>query len=196
DAVVLPGSKNTVDDLLALREAGFDDAIRGFDGPVVGLCGGYQILGERLVAADVEGTGSVETVEGVGALPVETRFSREKRVERVRRSVEGVGPIAGATGTATGYEIHMGRSEPVREVCRPLGPESAATDRVLGTYLHGLFENDSVRNAFVDAVFDATDRSRPNGDGSPTDGDDRSPYDRAADLVADNVDLSAVGLDV
>ena len=200
DAVVLPGSKNTVDDLLALRDAGFDDALRGFSGPVVGLCGGYQILGERLTNAEVEGTGPASTVEGVGVLPVETRFATDKRVERVTRSVDGVGPLAGAAGTATGYEIHMGRSSPTEAVARPLGPESAATDRALGTYLHGLFENEGVRAAFVDRVFESAGKPRPavgagGGDGGAAgEADDRSPYDRAADLVADNVDLSALGL--
>lgn len=195
DAVVLPGSKNTVDDLLALREAGFDETLREFDGPVVGLCGGYQLLGERLTGADVEGTGSASTVAGIGALPVETRFTTDKHVERVTRTVEGVGPIEGASGTATGYEIHAGRSSPTERVARPLGPESASTDRVLGTYLHGLFENESVRDAFVETAFEASGKSRPapQGKGAETSRENRSPYDRAADLVADNVDLGALG---
>ncbi|EMA61118.1 cobyric acid synthase [Halorubrum lipolyticum] len=197
DAVVLPGSKNTVDDLLALREAGLDEAIRRFEGPIVGICGGYQILGERITGAEIEGTGSQSTVEGVGVLPVETHFSPDKRVERVTRRVEGVGPLAGATGTAAGYEIHMGRSSPTGETARPLGPESAATDRALGTYLHGLFENEAVRDAFAATVFAAADASRPAGRPRSVEGadDGRSPYDRAADLVADHVDLAVVGLD-
>ena len=195
DAVVLPGSKNTVDDLLALREAGLDEALRRFEGPLVGICGGYQLLGERLTGADVEGTGSASSVEGVGVLPVETRFSPAKRVERVTRTVDGTGPLAGATGTATGYEIHMGRSSPTTETARPLGPESAATDRALGTYLHGLFENEPVRDAFVATVFAAADTPRPAcGSAEDADSADRSPYDRAADLVADHVDLAAAGL--
>jgi len=195
DAVVLPGSKNTVDDLLALREAGFDERLRAFDGPVVGVCGGYQILGERLTGADVEGTGATETVPGVGLLPVETRFSREKRVERVTRPVEGVGPVAGAEGSVTGYEIRAGRSRVATDADRgacavePLGTESVATERVLGTYLHGLFESETVRDAFVEAVFERTGRSRP-----PGGADGRSPYERAADLVAEHVDLAAAGL--
>jgi len=196
DAVVIPGSKNTVDDLLALRDAGFDDAIREFDGPIVGLCGGYQILGEQITGADVEGTGSRSTVEGVGVLPVETRFSPEKRVERVTRTIDGAGPLTGASGTATGYEIHMGRSSPTEETDRPLGPESAATDRALGTYLHGLFENEGVREAFLVAVFEAAGESRSAvAESNSARSDDGSPYDRAADLVAEHVDLAAAGLD-
>jgi adenosylcobyric acid synthase len=114
---------------------------------------------------------------------VETAFSREKRVERVERPVEGAGPIAGATGTAAGYEIHMGDTEPPPGLSRPLGGASAATDRVLGTYLHGLFENRNVREAFLDAVFRSAGRERPVTEvGGTATG---SPYDRAASLVAD-----------
>ncbi|MFW6000414.1 MAG: cobyric acid synthase [Halorubrum sp.] len=197
DAVVLPGSKNTVDDLLALREAGLDERLRAFDGPVVGVCGGYQILGERLVDAAVEGVDDRETVPGVGLLPVETAFSTEKRVERVACAVDGVGPIAGAEGDATGYEIHAGRTRLLdgeggggrSPATEPLGAESVATDRVLGTYLHGLFETASVREAFVERVFASAGRTRPDAATG-----DRSPYERAADLVADNVDLAAAGL--
>ncbi|TKX63067.1 cobyric acid synthase [Halorubrum sp. ASP1] len=200
DAVVLPGSKNTVDDLLALRDAGFGAALRAFDGPVVGVCGGYQILGERLVGAAVEGVGDREAVPGVGLLPVETEFSTEKRVERVTCAVEGVGPIAGAAGRATGYEIHAGRTRRLGDAAdegaetavatEPLGAGSVATERVLGTYLHGLFETAAVRDAFVERVFAHAGLARPNGAAT-----DRSPYDRAADLVAEHVDLGAAGLD-
>ncbi|OYR66691.1 cobyric acid synthase CobQ [Halorubrum ezzemoulense] len=200
DAVVLPGSKNTVDDLLALREAGFDGALRAFDAPVVGVCGGYQLLGERLLDAAVEGVGDREAVPGVGLLPVETRFSTEKRVERVTRAVDGVGPIAGAEGRATGYEIRAGRTRVLDDgerdaaatllATEPLGAEGVATDRVLGTYLHGLFETAAVRDAFVETVFASAGRTRPDATTA-----DRSPYECAADLVADHVDLAAAGLD-
>ncbi|WP_433631847.1 cobyric acid synthase [Halomicrococcus sp. NG-SE-24] len=185
DAVVLPGTKNTVDDLLALRDAGFDERLREFTGPVVGICGGYQMLGERITNAAVESTADHEVVDGFGLLPVETRFSTDKRVERVTRTLDGAGPLADADGTVSGYEIHMGQSTLTCPVERPVGGESAATDRILGTYLHGLFENENARTAFLDAVFRTTDRTRPGVDASR-----RSPYDRAADLLADSVPVS------
>ena len=189
DALVLPGTKNTVDDLLTLREAGFGDRLADFDGPVVGLCGGYQLLGERLLGADVEGTGEVETLDGFGRLPVETRFSPEKRVAETTVTVDGAGPIAGATGTATGYEIHMGETHAVGDVARPLGPDSAVVGDALGTYLHGLFENEVVRDAFLDVVFERAGVERPTDDGS---GDD--PYEAAARLVEAHVALDGIGL--
>lgn len=194
DAVVIPGTKNTVDDLLALREAGFDATLSSFDGPVVGLCGGYQMLGERITNAAIEGTGDSEVVEGFGLVPVETAFERDKQVEPVTRELVGVGPLTGASGTVTGYEIHMGRTTVRDDVERPFPgdrndtPSGAATDRILGTYLHGIFENDCVREAFVENVFATVDRERPVIDRSTQD-----PYDRAATLLSTNVDLDPLG---
>ena len=228
DAVVLPGSKNTVDDLIALREAGFEDHLQAFDGPIVGICGGFQMLGEHIHNAGVESTSASGSVPGLGLLPIETEFSTVKDVTRTTCSVRGVGPIDGADGTATGYEIHMGQSslldsagghgerdEPAdagsepREagetapvdvaertdaatvradtVRRPLDRQSVARGRVLGTYLHGLFENESVREAFVDAVFEDAGKRRPTGTGATDD-----PFEAAADLLESHVALSDV----
>ena len=188
DAVVLPGTKNTVDDLLALREAGMDERIRAFDGPIVGICGGYQMLGERITNAAVESASGTDEIDGLGLLPVRTRFEQEKRVEAVDAAFEGSGPLAGVSTTVTGYEIHMGRTEAVGDASR-IGAHGVSTERVLGTYLHGLFENDDVRTAFVETVFDAAEKSRP---GRVT--QDDSPYDRAARLVSKHVDTETLGL--
>ncbi len=185
DAVVVPGTKNTVDDLIALREAGFHEELRAFDGPVVGLCGGYQLLGEEVTNAALEGTGDEERVDGVGLLPVRTRFEPEKTVAAVTRDLSGVGPLAGADGEVSGYEIHAGETELLEHVDRPFADDGAATGRALGTYLHGLFENAVARDAFVDAVFEFAGRERPRSDAATGD-----PYERAAALVADHVDLS------
>ena len=198
DAVVLPGTKNTVDDLLALREAGFGEELAAFDGPVVGLCGGYQMLGERITNAGVESarrdlgaaadgggsTGDRGAVDGFGLLPVETAFSREKRVTRTARHLDGAGPLADADGPVSGYEIHMGETTPTGPVERPFDGRGAASGDVLGTYLHGLFENDAAREAFLAAVFDGERPGRA---------DRRSPYDAAADPIAANVDVSGLG---
>ncbi len=188
DAVVLPGTKNTVDDLLELQQASFGDRLACFEGPIVGLCGGYQMLGERITNAAIEGTGEDAVIEGFGLLPVETCFSREKRVERVERDLRGVGPLADARGRVAGYEIHMGETRLTAPVERPFDEEGAATDRVLGTYLHGLFENRIARDAFLDRAFANTGVERPEP------GQQGSPYDRAARLVADHVALDPIGL--
>ncbi|AKU09620.1 cobyric acid synthase [Haloferax gibbonsii] len=208
DGVVLPGSKNTVDDLLALRDAGFGDELAAFDGPVVGICGGYQLLGETIENADIEGAAADETVEGFGLLPIVTRFSRDKRVEPVSVEFDGAGPLAGATGAIDGYEIHMGDSRIVGDAT-PVSGDGAALGRVAGTYIHDLFANDSPRNAFVDAVYESAGRDRPATRAAGATGGKRAetagtpeadadagasgdPYDRAAALVADNLDVAAL----
>jgi adenosylcobyric acid synthase len=187
DGVVLPGTKNTVDDLLALREAGFGDELETFDGPVVGLCGGYQMLGERIYGAHLEGTGDRETVAGFGVLPVETTFEREKHVERVTRGVTGIGPLADGEGPVSGYEIHMGHTDRLESLPAPVGPESAASDTVIGTYLHGLFENRLAREAFLDSVYETAGRQRPDASREA-----RDPYRAAADLLSEHATLDAL----
>ena len=188
DAVVLTGTKNTVDDAIAAEGSGLYDALRSFEGPIVGLCGGYQLLGERLSNASIEGTGDLETVAGAGLLPVETRFSTEKTVEPVERRFSGCGPLSGVGGVVSGYEIHMGDSVPLADVERPFDGGGAADGDVLGTYLHGLFENRLVREAFVDRVYASAGRVRPEAGG-----DRESPYDRAGELVS-GIDLEPFGL--
>ena len=185
DAVVLPGTKNTVDDLLALREAGFGERLDAFDGPIVGICGGYQLLGRELRGADREGTGERDRLAGFGLLPVVTHFDEEKTIRQVTRTVEGRGPIEGANGTASGYEIHAGETRVDGEMPAPIGPDSVATERVLGTYLHGLFHAERVREAFVEAMFESADQDRPESDLEST-----LPFDRAAELV-ERIDLGS-----
>ncbi len=192
DAVVLPGTKNTVDDLLALRETGMADRIRTFDGPVVGLCGGYQMLGERITNAALESVGDDDEVTGLGMLPVETRFEADKHVEPVTREISGVGPLAGATGTVSGYEIHMGRTRMTGDAVRPFPGGGAATDRVLGTYLHGLFENDAVRQAFVSNVAAVAGREKSPSKDTILEDARSSPYDRAANLLREHVDVDSL----
>jgi len=189
DALVLPGTKNTVDDLLALRDAGMAAQIRSFDGPIVGLCGGYQLLGERVTNAAVESTENRDTVDALGRLPVETAFAHEKTVESVERELRGVGPLAGASGPVSGYEIHMGQTRVLGEIDRPFDGSGAATDRVLGTYLHGLFENEAPRRAFCETVFATAGLAVP-----PAAEREADPADAAAALLREHVDLAPLGL--
>jgi adenosylcobyric acid synthase len=201
DAVVLPGTKNTVDDLLALHAADYGTRLRAFSGPVVGLCGGYQLLGERLTNAAVEGTGDDDVVDGLGLLPVETRFSPDKRVVATTLRLDAdTGPLAGVHDTVSGYEIHQGRTRATGSVETPFAPTDgdptaglgATRGQVVGTYLHGLFENRTVRDAFLDSLFEATGSTRQG-----TETATETTYDRAAALVEGmdiDVMLDVVGL--
>ncbi|MCP8893696.1 cobyric acid synthase [Shinella daejeonensis] len=145
--VVLPGSKSTIADLADLRAAGWDADLalhmrRG--GRVIGICGGYQMLGTRI--GDPLGIeGRPQTVEGLGLLAVETEMAPEKVVRNSRaRSVPYDVPLEG-------YEIHLGRStgpDALRPAVMIDGrPDGAVSPdgRVMGTYLHGLFSSNDFR---------------------------------------------------
>lgn len=152
DCIIIPGSKNTVDDLLDLRTSGTADAIirareRGI--VVIGICGGYQMLGHEVVDEGFEsGTG---TYAGLGLLRVMTRFSRYEKVTcQVSRTARPSGPILARIGTVQGYEIHMGETERFDEGEAFFGEGAVSPDGlVIGTYLHGLFQNESAVNALV-----------------------------------------------
>ncbi|HTV90374.1 MAG TPA: cobyric acid synthase CobQ, partial [Stellaceae bacterium] len=154
DLIVLPGSKATIADLAALRGAGFDIDIaahRRRGGLVLGLCGGFQMLGRTV--ADPDGIeGPPGTVDGLGLLDVTTTLSAEKRLEPVRGTTANGAPFAG-------YEMHMGMTDGPDRV-RPFAyladgsPEGAisADGRVIGAYIHGLFADDRQRGAWLERL--------------------------------------------
>ncbi|WP_163273036.1 cobyric acid synthase [Chelativorans alearense] len=151
--VVIPGSKSTIADLAAFRQNGWDSdlaAHRRRGGRIVGLCGGYQMLGRRV--SDPHGLeGGAGAVEGLGHLDVETVMEPEKSVRNVHaRSLHHDVPL-------TGYEIHLGRTEgadclrPVAEIDGRADGATSPDGKVYGTYLHGLFGSDAFRARFLEA---------------------------------------------
>ena len=144
DFIILPGTKSTMNDLLWMRQNGLEALIQKLAGagtPVLGVCGGYQMLGAALRDPDgVEQTAG-GSLRGMGLLPVETDFVSEK--SRSRRTAEVLsGPLARAR--LDGYEIHMGRTEVQGEpfcVLEGGQPEGCVQGNVWGTYLHGLFDS-------------------------------------------------------
>lgn len=154
DAVVIPGSKSTVADLAWLRSVGLADAIADFaaaGGTVVGVCGGYQMLGRRILDPDRIEAAGVET-PGLGLLPLVTAFARDKRLaRRAARWVEGDLPLEG-------YEIHHGRTYPEAEGLKAvmLGDDGESLGygegRIWGSYLHGLFDADAFRRHFLNGL--------------------------------------------
>ncbi len=154
DLIILPGSKATIPDLVALRAAGFDIDIMAHvrrSGMVLGLCGGYQMLGRAI--ADPNGIeGHPGTVAGLGLLDVDTVLNGEKRLTTARGTT--------SDGIAfEGYEMHMGVTEGGGRA-RPFArldsgvPEGAISPsgRVIGTYIHGLFAGDRQRAAWLDRL--------------------------------------------
>jgi adenosylcobyric acid synthase len=151
DLVILLGAKATIADLAALQNAGFHIDIAAHvrrGGGVLGLCGGYQMLG-RTIRDPLGLEGSVGAADGLGLLDVETILTSDKRLERVQGVTSDGIPVSG-------YEMHMGLTEgPDR--ARPFArlsdgsPEGAVSPdgRVVGTYIHGLFANDRQRSAWL-----------------------------------------------
>ncbi|WP_020185713.1 cobyric acid synthase [Methylopila sp. 73B] len=154
DLVLLPGSKATIADLAALRAWGWDADIRAHvrrGGRVLGLCGGYQMLGRTIADPDgVEGAPGI--VAGLGLLAVDTVLGAEKRLALV------TGRHVASGEEVEAYEIHMGRTDgpdtaraPFEVAGRPEGAVSA-DGRVAGAYLHGVFARDGFRRAYLQAL--------------------------------------------
>ena len=144
DLIVLPGTKNTMEDLLWMRQNGLEAAVlkaAAAQTPILGVCGGYQMLGRTL--QDPEGTeGNIpgRTLRGLGLLPIDTMFTAAKTRTRVQ-AVVADGPWAGAH--VDGYEIHMGDTQVQGQpFCRLENgmAEGCRQELVWGTYLHGLFD--------------------------------------------------------
>jgi adenosylcobyric acid synthase len=166
DVVIVPGSKQTLDDLAWIKREGFAEAVRQHaarGGPVIGVCGGMQMLGREVVdAAEMEGGGRAR---GLGLLGLRTVLGAQKVTVRARavlceRRLFGR-PVT--TGAVHGYEIHLGTTsyDPGTQPLFRLRREGATTEvpdgaksadgRVIGTYLHGLFDSDPFRQAMVRA---------------------------------------------
>ncbi|CAO3374385.1 cobyric acid synthase [Azospirillum argentinense] len=152
DLVILPGSKATIADLAVLRAQGWDvdlTAHRRRGGRVLGICGGYQMLGRRI--ADPDGIeGAPGEAEGLGLLEVDTVLKGPKVLE------EATGTDSATGAAVAGYEMHMGRTEGSDRVRPMLTLADGRTDgavsadgRVMGCYLHGLFGADGFRAAFL-----------------------------------------------
>jgi len=151
DLVILPGAKATLADLAALRAAGWDVDLAAHvrrGGAVLGICGGFQMLGRRI--ADPGGVeGQPGEAKGLGLLDLETILGGDKRLVAVDgREIRSGEPVRG-------YEMHIGRSEgpalatPMLDLDgRPDGATSA-DGRIMGCYVHGLFAADGFRHAFL-----------------------------------------------
>ena len=188
--VILPGTKNTVADLRWLYETGIDQAIiraarRGV--PVVGICGGYQMLGESVHDDEgVAGDGGV--APGLKLLPIRTTFSKSKEVVQVRASWRGERWQA--------YEIHMGvtrQLHPCAPLCsvensRAVRQEGCQSGNVWGTYLHGLFESPAIRSELARRAGFSNYRSAT----IPWREHLRRAYDGMADVLEERLNLERI----
>ncbi len=206
-ALVLPGTKSTVADLAWLRRSGLAEALLAgavAGTPVIGICGGYQMLG-RCIHDPEHVESAAGTVEGLGLLDVETTFAAEKRTVRVHGEV--LGAVGGAAATAIvnplgppgtplhGYEIHMGRTilgSGATPALRLRSADGAAHDDgalsadgvAVGSYVHGLFDDPTLRAAFLNRLRADLGLPARESTASPVDDD----LDRLADHVEAHLD--------
>lgn len=176
DLLVLPGSRDTLADLRWLRERGLDRVILALASrtPVLGLCGGYQMLGEQLGDA-----------KGLGLLPAVTVYTDEKRVGPAEAETTGRWLLPAGLRVA-GYEIHLGRT---RASAPLVGEDGSARGLVAGTYFHGLFDRAPVRTALIAAL-----RARRGLNPAPPSAavDRLAAFDAAADLIDAHLDLTGL----
>lgn len=157
DVIILPGSKQTLDDLMWIRAQGFADYLASYSGLLIGICGGFQMLGESIEDPFGVESGSIpRTIPGLGHLPVRTILRREKTVRRATGTT-----LAWDAISFSGYEIHMGETvysngfTPFAEILREGDRQRIAdgavspSGRVWGTYIHGLFDDDAFRHTFL-----------------------------------------------
>jgi adenosylcobyric acid synthase len=212
DMVIVPGSKNTVKDLMLLRKIGLDQSInrafaKGIE--VMGMCGGYQILGTRI--SDPHNAESSHTeVEGLGLLNIETVFEKEKTTCQVEAELimENISHQLSAVSyqRLKGYEIHMGRSTGdiglfriARFSSNPalstqhssLILDGSVNNNCWGTYLHGIFDNNTFRRDLLNRI-----RERKGLKGLPVTidyaGMKEKAIDNLAEMVRANIDMEFV----
>jgi adenosylcobyric acid synthase len=166
DVLILPGSKSTISDLQFLKNQGLFDRIQEFAGMIVGICGGYQMLGRKVFDPDAVES-SVTEAEGLGILDVETVLLPEKETHQAEGRLLPAALLIAPNGgeTVSGYEIHMGHTtlgptaKPFAQLLHRSGSEVAVLDgavsadgRVFGSYLHGIFDNHGFRAAWLNQI--------------------------------------------
>lgn len=198
DVLIIPGSKNTIEDRVYLKENGLDQEIinlRKAGKTIVGICGGYQLLGEYLHDADLieSARGSMA---GLGLLATETFFEPQKTTTQVTGMVNDF--------LVEGYEIHMGRTEN-RETQHfatlltengqaKIKNDGAVSDdkKVIGTYLHGIFDNSQWRRSFLNQVRREKGLAPIEKVAIPYKEYKNIQYDRLADLLRKNLDMEKI----
>lgn len=181
DVIFLPGTKSTIADLLWLRQSGLEAAIQKAAAKgtlVIGICGGYQMLGRTVADPKGAEAAGVTQIDGMGLLDMETVFQEEKIQTQVKGVFSAVqGPLGALNGLSyEGYEIHMGRSRQAHPPLEGSGP-------VYGSYIHGIFDAPGVS----DAVLRPVCQKKGLDPGSLQSLDHKAYKERQYDLLADAV---------
>jgi adenosylcobyric acid synthase len=209
DLIILPGSKNTLEDMVFLEKSGLAGAIRRsaaeVGGPVIcGLCGGFQMLG-RMLHDPYKVESDLGSRPGLGLLAVETTFARDKRtVQAAHRLRSAAGPLLETGGlTLAGYEIHMGETSldpeqaPLADDLADGRPTGAvrADGRIFGSYLHGFFDNLDFTRRFLAGLRQLRQKGTSGGEtvGPATYQEIKEgEYERLADLLEANLPFEKI----
>ena len=190
DLIILPGTKSTIEDLRWLRQSGLEAALlkaASARTPLLGVCGGYQMLGRTISDPDGAEAAAGTEIAGLGLLDLETVFQGQKVQTQVQGAFEGVeGFLAPLTGLRyEGYEIHMGRSGAPR-------PALMCQGNVYGTYIHGLFDASGVADALLRALCAYRGKSPDLLNSFDPAVYREKQYDLLAAAVRENLDMEAI----
>ncbi|UTB34062.1 MAG: cobyric acid synthase CobQ [Methanobacterium sp. ERen5] len=205
DALILPGTRNSVSDLVALKKSGHADKIIHLSKeiPVFGICGGYQILGTMIHDEDHQES-KHGTVEGLGLLDIETKFGEvEKVITQSNGILTGKGLFKDLEGeTVEGYELHEGtsslnNSQALIKIVKGFGNDcegydGAVNGLVSGTYLHGIFHNFQFRRTFTDHVRSSKGMEKLGFATDDFEDMKRSSIERLANIFEENVDMRII----
>lgn len=196
DLIIIPGSKNTLMDMKFVLDSGISQSLYKFHRnkkPIIGVCGGYQILGKTLsdpFAVESE----LKMINGLGLLNVSTEMLEEKTTIQSEMKILSSYNKFNLEGTwLKGYEIHMGKTIPLDDSVKPflitqngkIEGYVDSTGLILGTYLHGIFDNDDFRNALLDSL-------RKNSEKGPEvnfEKQKEEAYDRLVEIVRPHLNL-------
>ena len=184
DVIILPGSKNTSEDLIYLRENKFAEKIlsKAENTPIIGICGGFQMLGRKIFDPHKTESSHVE-LDGLKLLPIETTFSEEKFTRQVtidKINFKFLGEEICAENLS-GYEIHAG-------ITKNLNEKILVNKNILGTYVHGIFDNDNFRRQILNAVR-IKKNLPPLENVRNLRAEKQKNYDRLAKIVSENLNM-------
>ncbi len=195
-AIILPGTKNTISDLNWMKEKGIANSVLKFKGrgPILGICGGYQMMGKTLDDSEGLENGEKKVYEGLGLLDNTTRFPSYDKCIRRDQGKLNIGDL----GEFTGYELHMGISEvnekPLFTIEKMFGdPEQEGSvredEKLYGTYMHGLFDKPSFRRHFVSVMKNDFTENCPAKD---YDASVEENIQKLADIFEKNLDMKTI----
>jgi adenosylcobyric acid synthase len=206
DLIILPGTKTTVSDLGWLKARGFESLLKTYQKKgvlIIGICGGYQMLGERITDNSIEGEID-QNYEGLKLLPISTMFKEYQKItKQVTVKISGLSNFEGEI--IKGYEIHMGEVSflsPIKSIFDSLEktndnipPSIGITNNsqtIIGTLIHGLFENDGFRNKLIDLLLRKKTNKSSSNQKYEFNNRINENLEKLAHLVESNVDIGEI----